>query len=265
MIELYKKRGETPLEALTRLRAEKPELADETLSYAGRLDPMAEGVLTILVGKEENQKRKEFLDKDKIYEAHFLFGVSTDTHDVLGLVTNSNFKIVEEEKIRAAVESFISITKQTYPWYSSKTVDGIPLFEYARAKNFDIERPVRNMKIYSVSDITVYEVEGVNLIEQNIKDIKSVEGDFRQEEVVKGWEGLNCQPGSGNCHPGFIPGSSNTNNEIPGQARDDNAFQLVSCTLQVSSGTYIRALCEYLEDKLGVPVLLQKLIRTKIF
>lgn len=241
MIELYKKRGETPLQALDRLRVEKPELADETLSYAGRLDPIAEGVLTVLVGKEENQKRKEFLDKDKEYEAHFLLGVSTDTHDILGLVTNSHFKIVEEEKIRAAIESFISITEQTYPWYSSKTVNGIPLFEYARAKNFDIERPVRNMKIYSVSDITVYEVDREKLIEQNIKDIESVVGDFRQEEVMRGWKGLK---------------------EDAGQAKP---AQLVSCTLKVSSGTYIRALCEYLENTLDIPVLLQKLVRTKVF
>lgn len=241
MIEFYKKRGETPLQALDRLRLLNPELKDETLSYAGRLDPMAEGVLVILVGKKENQERKEFLDKNKIYEAHFLIGVSTDTHDVLGVVKKYDFKHIDEKKIYEVVESFVSVTEQTYPWYSSKTVQGIPLFEYARAKNFDIERPVRDVKIYSVSDINVYEANKIDLIEKNIKDIQDVAGDFRQEEIVLSWEQLK---------------------KDAGQAKP---AQLVMCTLKVSSGTYIRALVENIEESLGVPVLLQKLIRTKVY
>lgn len=239
MINWYKKRGETPLQALTRLRLEKSDLAKETLSYAGRLDPMAEGTLLVLEGKEENKNRKEFLNKDKEYNAHFLLGISTDTRDVLGVIENVNLKKIDEQKIRDIVESFVNIKEQVYPWYSSKTVNGIPLFEYARAKNFNIERPKKNVQIYSVSDIEINEVEIKELGEQNIKDIKEVVGDFRQEEIIKKWEILRA-----------------------GQAKP---AQLVLCTLKVSSGTYIRALTEYVEQSLGIPVLLQKLVRTKVF
>ncbi len=241
MIELYKKRGETPLAALDRLRLERPELAQETLSYAGRLDPMAEGVLPVLVGREENIRRQEFLHKDKEYKAHFLIGCATDTHDVLGIIQKINFKHIDIEVLQKTFKDLISITKQTYPWYSSKPVDGVPLFEHARKGNFDIERPTKNMKIYSVSNISIYEENLEKLIEQNIADVKSVVGDFRQDEIVKGWKGV--KGGAGQAKPA----------------------QLVSCTLHVSSGTYIRALCEHLEHELGVPVLLQKLVRTRVF
>ena len=57
-IVIYKKVGETPLEALDRLRKIKPEYREETLSYAGRLDPVAEGVMLVLVGEECKNKEK---------------------------------------------------------------------------------------------------------------------------------------------------------------------------------------------------------------
>jgi tRNA pseudouridine(55) synthase len=239
MIFLYKNRGETPLQALVRLRIEQPELAVETLSYAGRLDPMAEGIIPVLVGKEENQNRQDFLKKDKEYEAQFLIGCATDTFDVLGLITKSDFKKIEEEKIYSALNSLVEITEQVYPWYSSKTVDGIPLFEYARKGNLNIDRPSRSIKIYSVSDIKVLEVNTKDLITQNILDIQKVEGDFRQSESADSWNMLL--------------------DKIP-----DNV-QIMSCVLKVSSGTYIRSLTENLEKELDVPVVLQKLVRTKVF
>jgi tRNA pseudouridine(55) synthase len=238
MIDLYKKRGETPLQALARLREEKPELQKETLSYAGRLDPMAEGILSILVGTEENKNRKEFLEKDKEYEAHFLIGCATDTYDILGLVTKTDFKKIPTDQLESVLASFTNIKEQVYPWYSSKTVNGIQLFEYARAGNFDIERPSRSVNIYSVSDIAVQEVDGKELVEQNIQDIKSIVGDFRQEESINLW----------NTVLDHVP----------------DTIQIASCTLKVSSGTYIRSLTEDIERAIGVPVVLQKLVRTRV-
>lgn len=239
MILFYKKKGETPLQALDRLRNEQPELAAETLSYAGRLDPMAEGIIPVLVGKEENQNRQDFLKKDKEYEAHFLIGCATDTFDVLGLITKSNFKKIEEEKIHSVLNSLPDITEQVYPWYSSKTVDGISLFEYARKGNLNIDRPTRSIKIYSVSGIKIVEVNAKELITQNILDIQKVEGDFRQKKSVDSWRVLL--------------------NNVP------DKVQIVSCVLKVSSGTYIRSLTENLEKAFGVPVVLQKLVRTRVF
>lgn len=256
MIEFYKQRGETPLEALKRLRLEKTELIEQTLSYAGRLDPMAEGILPILVGREENVLREEFLHKDKEYQAQFIVGISTDTGDVLGLIQKINFKNIDIEVIKKTYKDLIEFKKQTYPWYSSKAVNGISLFEYARNGNFNIERPTKDIKIYSVDTVKCKKKNLKELIEEIIVDIKKVKGDFRQEEIVRGWNMV--------CHFEFVSGSRNSLRKISKPVQDDISVQIISCTLKVSSGTYIRGLCEVLEEKLKVPVVLYTLIRTKI-
>ncbi len=185
MREVYKKRTETPLQCLERIQKECPELQNEVLSYSGRLDPMAEGILPILVGEEENKNRKEFLNKDKEYQATFLIGCSSDTGDVLGLLQNINFKEVDEEEIKEAIEDLTRITEQTYPWYSSKTVNGISLFEYTRKGIVDIIRPTREVKIYSISDTQISQIDLHEAVKEIIEDIKKVRGDFRQEEIIE--------------------------------------------------------------------------------
>ncbi|MEY4440411.1 MAG: tRNA pseudouridine synthase tRNA pseudouridine55 synthase [Candidatus Parcubacteria bacterium] len=255
MIEFYKKRGETPLEALKRLRVEHPKFVTETLSYAGRLDPIAEGILPVLVGEEENKNRKEFLNKDKEYQATFLIGCSSDTGDVLGVLQNVDFGKVEEGNIEQTIKSLNTITEQTYPWYSSKTVDSIPLFEYARKGSTDITRPTRDIKIYSVGDIKIFEVELHALVYEIIEDIKKVRGDFRQEEIITKWKELIS-------HPELVLGPRNKTTRS--RVKPGMTCVLVSCLLNVSSGTYIRALTENIEQAIGRPVLLYKLIRTKV-
>ena len=237
MLEVYKRRGETPLEAIERLRTESPELAGETLSYAGRLDPMAEGILSILVGEDENRRREEFLGKSKQYVAHFLLGFETDTGDVLGMVTKHDVHAVDDSLIEQAVQELGEITRQTYPWYSSKTVDGVPLFEHARAGNYSVERPVRDVQIDVVSGADVSYESDEGIISDIVKDISLVNGDFRQDEIEKSWKSVPV----------------------------GKTVQLVSCVLEVSSGTYIRALAETLSQKLGIPVVLYRLIRTRIY
>ncbi len=237
MLEVYKKRGETPLEALERTRMELPELAEETLSYAGRLDPMAEGILPILVGEEENRNRKEYLGKDKQYVAHFMLGYQTDTGDVLGVLEKRDVRPIDEALIEEALRDLQNLTRQTYPWYSSKTVNGKPLFEYARAGDFSIERPTREVQIQFVAGIDVTSESDIGLIKDIISDIELVKGDFRQAQILAGWDA----------------------------AIDGKIVQMVSCVLEVSSGTYIRALTEVLSQKLGIPVVLYRLIRTKVF
>jgi tRNA pseudouridine55 synthase len=74
VINLYKK-----------MREQRRDLWNETLSYAGRLDPMAEGVLLCLVGSA-NARREAYLDLNKEYILDVLFGFSTDTYDILGKV-----------------------------------------------------------------------------------------------------------------------------------------------------------------------------------
>src|SRR4051812_28571356 len=84
-IVMHKKVAETPLECLHRLRVIKPELSELPMTYAGRFGPMADGVLLVLVG-EECKHKEDFLGLDKEYVCEILWGVATDTYDILGKI-----------------------------------------------------------------------------------------------------------------------------------------------------------------------------------
>ncbi|MDB5238840.1 MAG: truB, partial [Candidatus Parcubacteria bacterium] len=143
-----KQLGETPLEALARYRATRPDLVATTpMTYAGRLDPMASGTLLVLGGDECKNKDK-YLALDKEYEIEVLFGMTTDTYDALGLAT-----LGDQGSAQIDVAKYVGKIAQEYPAYSSKTVDGIQLHELARAGNLPEEMPVKEVEIYSIEKI----------------------------------------------------------------------------------------------------------------
>ena len=81
---IWKKWGETPLEALERLRVHLGIAKDIPMTYAGRLDPAVEGLLVILVG-DECKKKDNYTKLRKTYSAEILIGVATDSYDLLGI------------------------------------------------------------------------------------------------------------------------------------------------------------------------------------
>jgi len=234
MLITHKKVGETPLELIDRIRLERPELASERLSYAGRLDPMAEGEMLIIVGNENNERAK-FLGFDKEYEAEFLLGVSTDSNDVLGLITGEKEAEISLREISAVVQNFMKIKYQKYPWFSSKTVFGIKLFDHFKRGNLDIERPTRTVEIKSVEILEYSEKLSDEIQKYIFESINKVNGDFRQYETIERWREF------------FAKNSRQKLNTL-------------KIKILVSSGTYIRALTE----NFPIPTTLLKLNRTKI-
>src|SRR6185436_8316630 len=87
VLRLCKNLGETPLACIERFRSERPEYAKTNMTYLGRLDPMAEGLLLVLAGNTKD--KQQYLDSDKAYEFEVLWGFETDTYDILGLVTGA--------------------------------------------------------------------------------------------------------------------------------------------------------------------------------
>lgn len=233
MIISNKKVGETPLEFLNRIRLENPELKDETLSYAGRLDPMAEGQMMIIVG-DENNHRDSFMGFDKEYEATFMVGVSTDTGDALGLITKEEDVKFSQEQIIDVVNKISLIKKQKYPWFSGKTVDGIKLFEHFKNSNTNIERPEIDVTVKETELLAMENINSKDLREYIVSSVGKVNGDFRQEETINGWEQ-------------YFKGK-------------DTSIQTFRVRFLVTSGTFIRAF----SDIMPFPVLLLKLKRTKI-
>ncbi len=117
--------------------------------HTGTLDPMATGVLPVLVNR--GVKASEFmLTSDKHYIATLLLGITTDTEDVTGAVLTTADAIPDEAKVREAVAGFVGEYMQTPPMYSALKVGGKKLYELARAGQV-IEREARAVSIHSIS------------------------------------------------------------------------------------------------------------------
>src|SRR6185436_1978461 len=167
-IILYKNEGETPLERLKRYQNDHPPFKDRKMTYAGRLDPMAEGLLIILSGEEVREK-EAYLNLDKEYRFEILFGYATDTYDILGIVTDvkeAEGKFYLEEKIREALPKCIGSFQEKYPPFSSKTVGGKPLFELAKTEMLnESEIPVHEVTINELILESIHEEQSSELYE----------------------------------------------------------------------------------------------------
>ncbi|MCC6448863.1 MAG: hypothetical protein IT215_09300 [Chitinophagaceae bacterium] len=241
VLNLYKKAGETPLERLLRFKAKNPKYKDIKITYAGRLDPMAEGVLLVVCGQEIKNKEK-YLKLKKEYEAEFLFGIETDTHDLLGKVEKINFLNTKNFKLNAekVLLGFQKEYVQSYPKYSSKTVDGIQLHALARAgeiRNKDL--PKKSVNIYLIKICGWKKMSGKKLLNLIKKNIIKVGGDFRQQEILSLWK-------------------KNLKNF------KNNIFSICNVKIKCSSGTYVRQLAHDVGQILNVGAIACKIKRTKV-
>ena len=211
VLKLYKNLGETPLECLERFRATNLEYASEKMTYAGRLDPMAEGLLIALVG-EECKKKDEYLGLDKEYIFEVIFGIQSDTYDILGIpkLADNNQSLIRANR-RIVTEDFIGKKIQEYPAYSSRT------FQMAR-DGVDFEPMTKEVDIYNLEILEEREISARKFLAEIIEKIDLVQGDFRQEEIKNAWQE-------------FI-------------ARQDLAIglQIVKFKINCSSGTYVRSI-----------------------
>lgn len=242
--KIYKKEGQTPLEALELLRREKGIDPHTPMTYAGRLDPMAEGLLLILVG-DECKKKDEYLGLDKEYEVEILLGIGSDTGDILGMVKNGikNMEMWDEGMVKEKIQLLIGKRSEKYPMYSSKTVNGKPLFVHTKEGNIeDVEIPEKEIEIYSVDFLGVSTISPHELVATAIDRIKKVKGDFRQNEIASSWEKLLQSAEKGPI---------------------DN-FSIIKLQVRSSSGAYMRTLAEKLGELLGTKALAWKIKRTKI-
>lgn len=166
MKTIYKNLGETPLQCLERYRLEAGIKPDVPMTYAGRLDPMAEGDMIILVGEECKGKDK-FLPMNKEYEVEFLLGIETDTYDLLGIFQK------ESEVTDIVIEKGKFI--QPYPPFSSKTFSGG-------------KKETKEVEIYDHKILEKRTISKEELHTQIKTRIALVKGEFRQKEIIEAWE-----------------------------------------------------------------------------
>lgn len=241
ILSVYKPISKTPLEIIQAVKSKYPELSNVPISYVGRLDPMAHGVLVLLAG-EAIQKREAYLHLQKSYTFEVIYGVSTDTYDMLGLVNKQ--KYIEPVKnvnlfANSFVKKHIGTWMQEYPPFSSKTVHGKPLFWWAK-------NDLLNTVIIPKHEITIktFTIESHGVIQtdrlhQRINEqIKKVKGDFRQKEILAAWEL-------------FFK-------KAPKQ------LMTTRFSFSCSSGTYVRGLVHKLGADLGCGAIAIDILRTRV-
>ncbi|MCF0127328.1 MAG: tRNA pseudouridine(55) synthase TruB [Pseudobutyrivibrio sp.] len=145
IINVYKEAGYTSFDVVARLRG---ILKIKKIGHTGTLDPDATGVLPVCIGKG-TRVCDLLTNKDKVYEAVFRLGITTDTYDISGSITSQNDVNSSEEEVVRVIESFVGEILQVPPMYSALKVDGKKLYEYARA-GVEIERKARPVTIYSI-------------------------------------------------------------------------------------------------------------------
>jgi tRNA pseudouridine55 synthase len=177
----------------------------------------------VLAG-EECKKKDEYTKLSKTYMAEILVGVSTDSHDLLGIPEYKGEATHILKKVQEYLDAHIGKFEQKYPHYSSKHIDTGTL------------PPPHEVELISYEDLSLEEVEREDVLVRAGEIVAGVTGDFRQAEIAQAWAEL----------------------ETP------EKLQLIEVTLTVGSGFYVRQLAEDLGKELGVGACLYSLVRTQI-
>lgn len=217
------------------------------MTYAGRLDPMASGVLLVLAGEECKNKEK-YLKLSKEYDFKILFGFATDTYDILGKIVSTG-GAMEEKEITKAIKNNLGYFKgkftQKYPPYSSKT------WEATRAE-LPVKAEKRRVNVYSLRFTKINSINSKKLLTQIKKRINKVHGparnakskafaggDFRQKEILKLWDKY--------LHTSML-----------------KYFFIASFKIRCSSGTYVRGIANSLGQRIKIPALAYSINRTLV-
>lgn len=235
IIPVYKPVGKTPLQTIALLRNNGALGAREVASYAGRLDPLAEGLMLVLAGHDV-ARQKEFEHLDKAYTVEAIFGIDTDTHDLLGMPALADIGQLTESALLSALAVFKGDYTTQVPHYSAVKVDGKALYAHAR-DNHAVTPPERTIIIHNISDVFVGACRGEIIQAEAIDKIERVQGDFRQQESIAAW------------------------NHLP---LDGLIFAAVSFDIACSSGTYVRSIIRDLGEALDTKAVVRSLVRTRV-
>jgi tRNA pseudouridine(55) synthase len=251
-VVLEKQIGETPLSCAEAYRAEHPELAGIPLAYAGRLDPMASGKLLVLLG-DECKQQTNYHGLDKEYEFSILFGITSDTHDVLGRLTTSarDPLQLEEHELINVCASLVGNIALPYPLFSAKTVAGKPLHMWTLENRLnEIEIPTNESTIYKLELVDIEEKSRADVATEALAKIntippvtdlrKALGNDFRRVDVRQDWETIR------------------QNTSLP------DTYTIAQFRCVASSGTYMRSLAHLIGQMLAVGGLAWHIHRTNI-
>lgn len=219
--EFQKHIGETMNECLARFRQENAIPDNVKVCYTGRLDPLASGVIIMLTDNDV-YKKDQYTGANKVYSFDCIVGVVTDSFDILGKIEESNLEY-DNEMLSMVGKPYI----QKYPVFSSigvsvKTDDGryikVPIWKAYTEKMKIVEIPKKEVTIYHLKQTSEKFISSDELLSIIRRQFYTLTHDFKQKEILEQWEK-------------YLVGNS-------------DMFKIKSFTAEVSSGTYIRDICD---------------------
>ncbi len=128
-------------------------LGTKKVGHTGTLDPLADGVLVLCVGKA-TKLVDVITSNDKEYVATVKLGILTDTLDIDGKVLEKRKCNINKEELSRALESFVGVYEQEVPIYSAVKINGKKLYEYARnGEKIDLPKREVNVKTIELLDL----------------------------------------------------------------------------------------------------------------
>jgi tRNA pseudouridine55 synthase len=223
-VVLNKEISETPLQCLLRYKGAHPELVGEACKHRERYDKL-----------------------DKEYEFEVLLGFSSDTGDVLGMIQKNASTTLSLDRLQSVLRSLVGEHQFAYPLYSSKTIKGVPLFEYASHNSLaNIEIPVYTSRIYDIALVGQKKVSFGSIASKAIDQI----GRFNPVENAQ-------KPNADFRKPGILSRWKEYSNE-------SYEMQILTFRAIVSSGTYVRTIAEQIGKALHSSGMTLSIRRTKI-
>lgn len=145
VLAVHKGEGMTSHDVVNRIRR---LYNTKRVGHAGTLDPLATGVLVVLVGRAA--KACEYISSDrKTYRATLRLGLTTDTEDITGEVLTKSCELPDAETVLAVCREFVGELKQIPPMYSALKVNGQKLYDLAR-QGVTVEREARDITVFSL-------------------------------------------------------------------------------------------------------------------
>lgn len=155
LLNIYKEKGMTSFQVVA---AVKRIAGTKKVGHTGTLDPEAEGVLPICVGRA-TKLVDYMMEGEKIYRAAFQFGKISDTLDAFGKVEETGKPLPGKAEVIESLKSFLGTTKQIPPMYSALKVQGKRLYELARSGE-EIEREARVIHVSKLELLEYDEMKG---------------------------------------------------------------------------------------------------------
>ena len=151
VLNIFKNKGMTSFDVVSRVRKIAKE---KKVGHTGTLDPEAEGVLPVCLGK--GTKIIDYImNSEKGYSVKFKLGIKTTTYDLEGeILEERDTSFLKEEEVKNVINSFKGEYLQVPPMFSALKKNGVRLYELAR-KGIEVEREGRNITIYNIENMNI--------------------------------------------------------------------------------------------------------------